>query len=389
MKRILSIALAILMVLAPVLRAENETDAMAEAVKSYQPFELNGEAATIGGYLINGNNYYKLRDVAALLNETDKKFNVVFDDEKKQIGLVLGEVYEKLDTDLQEMKHDKTEAQMLTNIILVDGKEVELKAAVIDGNNYVKLRDIGRIVGFLVAYNKETKAIVVDTSAEYKEEEKSQEKAEKKNPNASPEEIMGFLSKNGLKDVKDGGLLIEEDWYYLIIKSDQGEAVKVPVEIYQEMTYENIEDLLDKQTAYLANMKLSGSKDDQYFVKNTLHYYFLKADRFAGESLDTLSLVDDFGINVNQEHMFVFDLFKNNVNIPYYLTADKKEIETAPFGTITFVANYSDGSTLESAKLEDCSKIPFYTADKKGRLTSLTFQIGIQDFRMYAVVAVI
>lgn len=203
MKRILSIALAILMVLAPVLRAEGQGDAKAEAQKSYQPFELNGEAATIGGYLINGNNYYKLRDVAALLNETDKKFNVVFDDEKKQIGLVLGEGYEKLDTDLQEMKHDKTEAQMLTNKILVDGKEVELKAAVIDGNNYVKLRDIGRIVGFLVAYNKETKAIVVDTSAEYKEEEKSQEKAEKKNPNASPEEIMGFLSKNGLKDVKD------------------------------------------------------------------------------------------------------------------------------------------------------------------------------------------
>ena len=388
MKRILSIALAILMVLAPVLRAEGETDAMAEAVKSYQPFELNGEAVTIGGYLINGNNYYKLRDVAALLNGTDKKFNVVFDKEKKKIGLELGQAYEKLDTDLQEMKHDKTEAQMLTNTILVDGEEVQLMAALIEGNNYVKLRDIGKILGFMVGYNNESKAIVVDTSAEYKEE-KTQEKAEKKNPNASPEEIMGFLSKNGLKDVKDGGLLIEEDWYYLIIKSDQGEAVKVPVEIYQEMTYENIEELLDKQTAYLANMKLSGSKDDQYFVKNALHYYFLKADRFAGESLDTLSLVDDFGINVNQEHMFVFDLFKNNVNIPYYLTADKKEIETAPFGTINFVANYSDGSTLESANLEDCSKIPFYTADKKGRLTSLTFQMSVQDFKMYAVVAVI
>ena len=42
MKRILSIALAILMVLAPVLRAEGQGDAKAEAVKSYQPFELNG-----------------------------------------------------------------------------------------------------------------------------------------------------------------------------------------------------------------------------------------------------------------------------------------------------------------------------------------------------------
>ena len=124
MKKVLLIALAILMVLAPIARAEGQEAPMAEAQKSFQPFELDGEEVKIGGYLINANNYYKLRDLAALLNGTDKQFNIVFDDVKKQIALELGKPYEKLDTDLQEMKHDKTKAKMVTNTILVDGKEV-------------------------------------------------------------------------------------------------------------------------------------------------------------------------------------------------------------------------------------------------------------------------
>ena len=79
MRKIILIALAILMVLAPMARAEGQAEPMAEAQKSFQPFELDGEAVKIGGYLINANNYYKLRDLAALLNGTDKEFNIVFD----------------------------------------------------------------------------------------------------------------------------------------------------------------------------------------------------------------------------------------------------------------------------------------------------------------------
>ena len=384
MKRVLLIALAILMVLAPIARAEGQTDIMAEAVKSYQPFELNGQEVTIGGYLINGNNYYKLRDVAALLSETEKKFNVVFDDEKKQIGLELGKGYKKLDTDLQEMKYDKTAAKMVTNTILVDGKEVELKAALIDRNNYVKLRDIGKVAQFLVDYNKETKAIIVDTSADYKEESK----AVAVDPNATVPEVKEFLSSGKLDQIqdsfKDGGLLEENDGHYLIVKTSDGQAVKIPLDIYQEIKYDNMEELLEKQTLYLAQ-----NKDTQLFVKNPIHYYFLKGDRFTGDSLDTLSIVDDFAININKEHKLTFDLFKNNLNIPYYLGSDKKALETAPLGIVEFAASYSDGSVLDSSKLEDISKIPFYTADKKGRLTVVTMRISIQDFKMHTVVFVI
>lgn len=120
MRRLLAFVLSLLLLVSmvPSVRAEGD---MAGAVKSFQPFKLDGESVEIGGYLINQNNYYKLRDLAAILSGTKSQFNVTFNKEKKQIELELGKPYEKLDTDLQAMKHDKTEAKMLTNNILVDG----------------------------------------------------------------------------------------------------------------------------------------------------------------------------------------------------------------------------------------------------------------------------
>lgn len=98
MKKTLLLVLAMLMALTPFASAEGNSDQMADAVKSFQAFELNGEKVEIGGYLINGNNYYKLRDVAALLNSTTGKFDVKY--ENKKISLKTGEAYEKLETDL-------------------------------------------------------------------------------------------------------------------------------------------------------------------------------------------------------------------------------------------------------------------------------------------------
>ena len=34
--------------------------------------------------------------------------------------------------------------------VVVDGKEVQMEAYVINGNNYILLRDVGRVVGFNV-----------------------------------------------------------------------------------------------------------------------------------------------------------------------------------------------------------------------------------------------
>ena len=51
-----------------------------------------------------------------------------------------------------------------TNIIYLDGQRVELAAFTIDGSNYVKLRDVGELVGFNVYWDG---AVQIDSSAPY------------------------------------------------------------------------------------------------------------------------------------------------------------------------------------------------------------------------------
>lgn len=51
--------------------------------------------------------------------------------------------------------------------IVVDGKEVQMEAYVINGNNYVKLRDIGEQVGFNVCWDSDAKCVQVESKKPY------------------------------------------------------------------------------------------------------------------------------------------------------------------------------------------------------------------------------
>ncbi len=57
-----------------------------------------------------------------------------------------------------------------TQTFYVDGEQVDLEAYVINGHNYVQLRDIGRAADFGVEYDQSTNRVLVDTSSPYTEE---------------------------------------------------------------------------------------------------------------------------------------------------------------------------------------------------------------------------
>ena len=52
-------------------------------------------------------------------------------------------------------------AQRSTQRIYVNGRQVQMEAYNINGNNYVKLRDIGKEVGFAVDYDAVTNSVYV------------------------------------------------------------------------------------------------------------------------------------------------------------------------------------------------------------------------------------
>ena len=62
---------------------------------------INGIAVDFTAYNIGGNNYFKLRDLAAALNSTEKKFSVRYDGASKRIYLETGQVYSPIGGELE------------------------------------------------------------------------------------------------------------------------------------------------------------------------------------------------------------------------------------------------------------------------------------------------
>ena len=58
-------------------------------------------------------------------------------------------------------------AERSTHRIYVNGREVQMKAYVINGNNYVKLRDIGEQVGFNVYWDSDNGCVQVESGKPY------------------------------------------------------------------------------------------------------------------------------------------------------------------------------------------------------------------------------
>lgn len=163
MKKKISLLLAILMLVTfiPTSFAERK---IVDAKKNNQRIALDGEEVKVGSYLVEDYNYIKLRDVAAILKGTSSQFNVGRTIEDKSI-LVIDPTssYDILDSDLQEITKEKAKASLGITKVEIRGEIKELKTALIDGFNYVQLRDIAKLVGFEVKYNAKNKTIVIET----------------------------------------------------------------------------------------------------------------------------------------------------------------------------------------------------------------------------------
>ena len=61
-------------------------------------------------------------------------------------------------------------AQRSAQRIYVNGKPVQIEAYSINGNNYAKIRDLGKEVGFNVSYDAATNSVQIDSTAPYQDD---------------------------------------------------------------------------------------------------------------------------------------------------------------------------------------------------------------------------
>lgn len=155
------LALTMVLVLLPTSALAAEPQAKTDAALSTQTIVANGAEVVLDAYNIDGYNYFKLRDVAALMNGTSSQFSVAYD-ETGVISVVTGGSYTALADDLKAGRDQAATCVASPQIIQVNGVALDLNAYNIGGYNYFKLRDLGVAFGFKVSYNEESSTVVIE-----------------------------------------------------------------------------------------------------------------------------------------------------------------------------------------------------------------------------------
>jgi hypothetical protein len=128
---------------------------------------VNGQAVAFDAYTISGNNYFKLRDLAYVLHGTEKQFAVTWDGAGDAISLASGQPYTPVGGEMAAKGSGAKTPAATNSQITRDGSDVSFTAYNIDGNNYVKLRDVGQTFDFGVDWDGAQNTIRIDTTAAY------------------------------------------------------------------------------------------------------------------------------------------------------------------------------------------------------------------------------
>lgn len=167
-------AMAFWYVLSPV---KFPASAAPKAKASPCPVLVDGKQVAFDAYLLTdasggGTNYFKLRDVAHVLNGTAAQFNVGWDG---AITVTTKSAYTSPNgSEMSTPFNGDQPYAKNASAVKVDGQNAALDAIVLtdaggSGYTYFKLRDLGKALGFYVGYDAAAGAVIIDTTKPYSE----------------------------------------------------------------------------------------------------------------------------------------------------------------------------------------------------------------------------
>ena len=156
--------LLLVMLLSVSVNAQEEKQEFVDAIKSEQNLSVDGKSVSISAYNIAGNNYFKLRDVANIVSGTEKEFDVGYNEKDEEIVITTNKAYSKVSEGVSKIDKLKAKGKLGTEKINLNSHAAYIDFVNIDGSNYIKLRDIGELVGFTVEYNAQKREIMIETN---------------------------------------------------------------------------------------------------------------------------------------------------------------------------------------------------------------------------------
>lgn len=174
MKKLLSILLATMLMIGLMVPVANAEEVVSYKAAPYgTKLHIEGEAVEVENFGISqvkGEEAnllaisYKLRDIAALLKDTESKFNISYDNEKRAVIITKGEDYLPLETDLTELDYENAVVTNSFTNVIVDGKEYTAEALgghLINGHNYYKMSTIANFLDNFMFQSKDDGAHII------------------------------------------------------------------------------------------------------------------------------------------------------------------------------------------------------------------------------------
>ena len=159
-KTVFSLALALALVLA----VGTAFTFAASVVPSPQKLLVNNQDVKCEIYNIDGYNYFKLRDIAYMLNNTPGQFGIEWNSEAQTISVTTGSAYTPVGGELETGTDKSKSAVVSSQKLIIDGELIEgLSVYNIGGNNFFKLKDIGNALGFEVDYDEDTNTMIINS----------------------------------------------------------------------------------------------------------------------------------------------------------------------------------------------------------------------------------
>ncbi|MDD2220907.1 MAG: cadherin-like beta sandwich domain-containing protein, partial [Clostridia bacterium] len=139
-----------------------------KATVSYQSLTINGKKVNSAAYLVNDNNYFKLRDIAYALSGSAKQFSVGWDEKNQIITVTSGKSYKATGDEMKKPTAPKKTPYLTNHRLSINGSIInDITAYNINDNNYYKLRDLAAKLNFSVSYDEKTHSVNITTTAGY------------------------------------------------------------------------------------------------------------------------------------------------------------------------------------------------------------------------------
>ncbi len=133
-----------------------------KATVSKASITVDGAVVPLQTYTIDGYTYFKLRDIAIVVDGTKKQFDVSWDGTRKIIQILPESSYSDI-LDIESDTLEDTTAVTSTAQLLIGDTETKIEAYTINGYTYYKLRDLGTALDFGITWDQDTKTIGIYT----------------------------------------------------------------------------------------------------------------------------------------------------------------------------------------------------------------------------------